>query len=200
MNQLSPATSVRYHVLMIVCVLAVLAYINRLGFSSSQPLVSRDLDFDTEDVGWLSAMFLMAYALFEMPWGMLADRWGARHLLPALVVGWSLVTACAALAAEMVGYLSWPSCSCSCASIFRHVSGRGLSGHLAHHGRLDSTPGTRFRAGVHLDVDAAGSDRAALADVRADCQVRQLASAVLDPGLSGTGVGGHLLVLVPQST
>ena len=104
MNQLSQPTSVRYHVLAVICALAVIAYIHRIGFSSSQPLVSTTLGFDEVDVGWLSAMFLIAYAVFEMPWGMLADSLGAGHLLPGLVVCWSLLVACAALAVLMEGH------------------------------------------------------------------------------------------------
>lgn len=104
MKQDFQPTSVRYHVLMIICALAVTSYIHRLAFSSSQPFVSRTLGFSSADVGWLSAAFLMAYAVFEMPWGMLADRWGARHLLPGLVVCWSLLAACAAAAVLMEGH------------------------------------------------------------------------------------------------
>jgi sugar phosphate permease len=98
-------TSVRYQVLLIVCTLAVIAYIQRLGFvSSSQPFVSKTLGFSSTDAGWLVATFLMAYALFEMPWGMLADRWGARRLLPGLVLCWSLLLACASLAILLEGH------------------------------------------------------------------------------------------------
>jgi sugar phosphate permease len=93
---LSP-TRVRYKVLALVCVLAVVTYIQRVGFSSGAPFIERGLGFDHDHMGYLAAAFLVAYGIFQVPGGLLGDRLGARHLLTILVLGWSLLTAGVAL-------------------------------------------------------------------------------------------------------
>jgi sugar phosphate permease len=90
-------TLVRYQVLAAACTLAVIVYIHRVGFSNALPDLKRDLQLGDDHAGWLMAAFLIAYGGFEMPWGLAADRWGARHLLPLILLGWSLVTGMVAL-------------------------------------------------------------------------------------------------------
>lgn len=83
---------VRYQVLAAACSVAVIAYIHRVGFASASPDIQKDLGFSERDIGGLMTAFVLAYALFEMPWGILGDKLGVRHVLTLLVFGWSLVT------------------------------------------------------------------------------------------------------------
>lgn len=89
----------RYLVLAGLCLLALLTYVQRVGFASTGASLKRDLDLTVSQWGWVMAVFLIAYALFEVPWGALGDRVGTRHLLALLVLGWSLATAALALLA-----------------------------------------------------------------------------------------------------
>ena len=93
-----PRAGVRYRVLGLACALAVVTYIHRLGFSTGAPEIKRSLGLDDEQIGYLMAAFLVAYGLFQMPRGLLGDRFGGRHVLTILVLGWSLLTAAVALA------------------------------------------------------------------------------------------------------
>jgi MFS family permease len=88
-------TRVRYAVLAVACSMAVITYLHRVGFASALP----KLALTPVQNGWLMAAFMVAYGLFEMPSGLVGDRLGARHLIAVLVVGWSLLTGCVALAA-----------------------------------------------------------------------------------------------------
>jgi sugar phosphate permease len=54
-------------------------------------------------MGYLASAFLIAYAIFQVPGGLLGDLLGGRHLLTILVVGWSLLTGAVALAAVLPG-------------------------------------------------------------------------------------------------
>ena len=81
---LPQATQVRYQVLAVACVLAVLTYINRLGFNVGAPEIKRDLGLNDQDMGYLASAFLIAYGLFQMPGGFLGDRLGGRHVLTVL--------------------------------------------------------------------------------------------------------------------
>lgn len=90
-------TGVRYQVLAWACSLAVVTYIHRVGFATASPAIQADLGLSTKSMGYLGAAFLFAYGLFEVPWGLLGDRLGVRHLLMVLVLGWSLLTGLVAL-------------------------------------------------------------------------------------------------------
>ncbi len=90
-------TSVRYQVLAAACSVAVIVYIHRVGFARALPEIQTDLGWSDQNLSWLTAAFLLAYAGFEVPWGLLGDRLGIRNLLTTLVVGWSLLTGCVAL-------------------------------------------------------------------------------------------------------
>lgn len=98
-------TRVRYQVLACACSVAVIIYIHRVGFGRALPAITDSLQLDDRHKGWLAAAFLVAYAGFEMPWGWAGDRWGVRHLLTLLVIGWSLTTGFVALAGSFAGLL-----------------------------------------------------------------------------------------------
>jgi sugar phosphate permease len=96
-RDLAHPTRVRYQVLIALCVLGLVAYVQRVGFASTGVGLKADLRLSGEQWGVLMAVFLGAYAGFEIPWGLLGDRLGARHLLAVLVLSWSLLTAALAL-------------------------------------------------------------------------------------------------------
>jgi MFS transporter, ACS family, glucarate transporter len=50
-------------------------------------------------MGWIFSAFVMGYALFQIPGGWLADRWGARAVLTGGLLWWSLCTGFTALVA-----------------------------------------------------------------------------------------------------
>jgi sugar phosphate permease len=94
-------TKVRYLVLAAACSLAVLTYIQRQGFVAGSPYIKEDLGLDDEQIGYLGAVWLVAYGLFQMPIGLLGDRLGPRHLLTILVLGWSVTVGVTALTANL---------------------------------------------------------------------------------------------------
>jgi sugar phosphate permease len=101
------ATRIRYRVLAAGCTLAVLTYIQRLGFANGLPEIDKDLHLGDERIGYLSAASLVAYGIFQVPGGLLGDRFGSRHLLTILVLSWSLLTATVALTALLPALIAW---------------------------------------------------------------------------------------------
>jgi MFS family permease len=95
-------TSVRYQVLFVACSAAVLTYIHRLAFRDVLPDVKRDLNLTGDQASELMSAFLLAYGAFEIPFGLLCDRLGSRHLFTLLVLGWSLATGCVTWAASLL--------------------------------------------------------------------------------------------------
>ncbi len=100
-------TRVRYRLLMAVCGLAVIIYIHRVGFACAARWLRPDLGLDDGDWGALMSAFLLAYGGFEVPWGLLGDRFGARHVLALVTLGSSLLTAAVVLTVFVPG--GWPA-------------------------------------------------------------------------------------------
>lgn len=86
-------TSVRLAVLGAACTLAVVTYLHRVGFSSASSELQEALDLSSRQTGSLMAAFMIAYGLFEIPWGRQADRLGVRTVLTIVVLGGSAATA-----------------------------------------------------------------------------------------------------------
>jgi sugar phosphate permease len=91
-------TRVRYQVLAAGCALAVITYVQRLGFAVGNSAIKADLGLNDAQMGDLASAFLLAYGLCQVPGGLLGDRFGARNLLTQLVLTWSLLTGAVALA------------------------------------------------------------------------------------------------------
>ncbi len=87
--------------------LAALLYVDRVCISQSQHLISADLGLSKQQMGLAFTVFGIAYGLFEIPGGWLADRFGPRRTLTGAVCWWSLFTAASGWArglASLVGY------------------------------------------------------------------------------------------------
>src|SRR5262249_42768479 len=90
-------TGGRHLVLAAVWSVAALTYVQRQAFSGGGNEIMRAFGLGDQGMGYFWAAFLIAYGLFQVPFGLLSDRWGARHLLSALVLGWSVTMAALAL-------------------------------------------------------------------------------------------------------
>src|SRR5262249_24537795 len=86
-------TRTRFLVLGLACALAVRAYIHRVGFATASAEMRGPLGLSDRQLGWLMAAFMVAYGVFEMPWGLLGDRLGVRNILAVVMLGGSALTA-----------------------------------------------------------------------------------------------------------
>jgi len=88
----APPTHARYWVIVFAVTLAVIQYIDRVCISVAGPRMQEDLGIDPIGWGWVTAMFTLSYALFEIPTGMMGDRLGPRRVLTRIVLWWSAFT------------------------------------------------------------------------------------------------------------
>jgi ACS family glucarate transporter-like MFS transporter len=72
--------------------LAMLLYVDRVCISTAQGPITTDLKLTDTEFGWALSAFALGYALCQTPTGMLADRYGPRLVLTAVVTLWSLFT------------------------------------------------------------------------------------------------------------
>ena len=87
------ATRARYFVVLLAISLAVLSYVQRVAISQAAEPIARDLHLRKEQMGFIFGAFGLAYALFEIPMGLLGDRLGVRRVLTQIVLAWSVCTA-----------------------------------------------------------------------------------------------------------
>ena len=93
-----PATRVRYVVMVWLCMAAIIAYIQRNCISVAEENIREDLQLTMEQMGLAMNAFLISYALFQIPAGMLSHKWGTRRALPTFAALWSISTGLTALA------------------------------------------------------------------------------------------------------
>ncbi len=87
------STRARYFVVLLAISLAVLSYVQRVAISQAAEPIARDLHLRKEQMGLVFGAFGLAYALFEIPMGLLGDRLGVRRVLTQIVLAWSICTA-----------------------------------------------------------------------------------------------------------
>lgn len=98
-------THVRYEVVGLATLMAVLLYLDRFCLSLIEGFVREDLGLDKTQAGILFSVFFWAYALGQVPSGWLSDRFGARMMLALYIVGWSVFTGLMGLAQGFVAIL-----------------------------------------------------------------------------------------------
>jgi MFS family permease len=86
-------TRVRFGVLGFACSLSLLTYLDRICIMRAKADMEADLGLSPTDMGLVFSAFLLGYALFEVPGGMMGDRWGTRRTITRIVLCWSLFTA-----------------------------------------------------------------------------------------------------------
>lgn len=97
----SGTTHVRWHILALLGLIAALSYLDRLNLSISGKQIQDEFAFSTEAMGWILSSFVLGYALFQVPGGWLGDRFGARGVLTAAILFWSVMTTATALAPRL---------------------------------------------------------------------------------------------------
>jgi MFS family permease len=69
--------------------LSVITYLDRVCISAAAPAIMRDLRLSILDMSFVFSAFTLAYSLFEVPSGWMADVMGPRRVLTRIVVWWS---------------------------------------------------------------------------------------------------------------
>ncbi len=98
-------THVRHWVLFVVCLVYLITYLDRVNIAVAAPLVMREFGISKVQLGAIFAAFSWSYASFQIPIGMLGDRYGPRKVLAGLVTFWSLMTGATALVWNFVSLL-----------------------------------------------------------------------------------------------
>jgi len=86
-------TRARFGVVGFAVTLAIITYIDRICIAQAAPLIQKEFGLTKIQMGYVFSVFIWTYGLFEIPWGWLGDKIGARKVLMRIVVCWSVFTA-----------------------------------------------------------------------------------------------------------
>jgi MFS transporter, ACS family, glucarate transporter len=88
----------RRRVLVLLFFLIFITYLDRVCISLVGVRIKSAFHLNNEQFGWVVGAFALAYAIFEIPSGMLVDRIGQRAVFIRIVLWWSFFTALTGLA------------------------------------------------------------------------------------------------------
>ena len=91
-------SNARYGAVAFTLAMIAIAYLDRVCISTAAPAIQGELALSDRQMGFVFSAFTLSYAIFEVPSGWLADRFGARLALSRIVVWWSAMTAATGIA------------------------------------------------------------------------------------------------------
>lgn len=145
----APASGTRWMVLVALCLLSGILYLDRICISAALPSIKEELKLDNTQVSYILNAFVLAYGLFEVPTGRWGDRLGARRVLTRISLWWSAFTALTGACTSLVPMM-----------IVRFLFGAGEAGAFPNSAKVISRwfpEKERGRAqGIHLGASQIG--------------------------------------------
>jgi ACS family glucarate transporter-like MFS transporter len=97
-------TRVRYFLAFWLFVLSGVAFLDRTNISIAGLQISQEYGLGNQRLGWIFSAFLIGYAGFQIPAGVLAARFGPRRVLTIGVIWWGIATAVTAVLPSTIGH------------------------------------------------------------------------------------------------
>src|ERR1039458_3989164 len=76
---------VRWVVLLLLCLMYLITYLDRGRFANSATMISKEYGFSKATMGIIFSAFIWSYALFQVPGGWFGDRYGPRRVLSVIM-------------------------------------------------------------------------------------------------------------------
>jgi MFS transporter, ACS family, glucarate transporter len=99
---------VRWGLVFLLFVVSAIAFLDRTNISVAGVQMRHEYAIDQVHLGWVFSAFLVGYALFQVPAGWLAARFGPRRVLTGALMWWGVFSAATALVPPAARYsLLW---------------------------------------------------------------------------------------------
>ncbi|MHB1020838.1 MAG: MFS transporter [Acidobacteriaceae bacterium] len=96
----------RHGVLAMLGAVSVITFLDRLAIAVSGPSIQKEMHISPERWGWILSAYVFAYGIFEIPSGVLGDKFGQRRELTRITVWWSFFTALTAWCHNFIQLIS----------------------------------------------------------------------------------------------
>ena len=90
-------SKIRLGLIFLLFLISAIAFLDRTNISVAGVEMRQEYGVDQVRLGWVFSAFLIGYALFQVPAGWLAARFGPRRVLTAALIWWGLFSALTAL-------------------------------------------------------------------------------------------------------
>jgi MFS transporter, ACS family, glucarate transporter len=99
---------VRYLLAFWLFVISAVAFLDRTNIAIAGLQMSREYGLGNQKLGGIFSAFLIGYAIFQVPAGWLATRWGPRRALTMGAIWWGITTASTAALPSTIAYaMAW---------------------------------------------------------------------------------------------
>jgi ACS family glucarate transporter-like MFS transporter len=95
-------TRVRWRIVLVLAIVAGVTYIDRLNLGIAAKFILEEYKLSTQSMGWILGAFSLGYAVFHVPGGWLADRYGPGRVLAGAILWFSIFTALTAVAPNLL--------------------------------------------------------------------------------------------------
>ena len=85
----------------LLVIVSALTFLDRLNLSIAGKFIQDEFHLSTQTMGWILSAFVLGYALFQVPGGWLADRYGPRAVVTGAILWWSIFSAATAIAPRL---------------------------------------------------------------------------------------------------
>src|ERR1700754_507880 len=93
---------VRAKILLLLCLMYLITYMDRVNISTAAPFIKSDLGLNNTKLGLALAAFSIPYAFFQIFGGILGDKFGPRKVLTIVGLVWAIATLCTGFAVGLV--------------------------------------------------------------------------------------------------
>jgi MFS family permease len=78
--------------LVVVTLLYIINYMDRMVLSATLPLIKADLSLSDTQCGWLGSIYFIVVAVLTLPISILVDRWSRKKAISIMALLWSVAT------------------------------------------------------------------------------------------------------------
>jgi len=161
---------VRHRIVLLLALFSLVAYVLRMNISVAAKFMIPELGITQIQMGQVFSAFMLGYALFQIPWGLLGDRTGPRLALTIAALVWGVTTA---LTGFLPGLISGSTAAFICLIALRFVLGAAQAAlyPLAARAVANWMPGLERAFGYSIIIAAAAAGSAFTGPLVAWCMV-----------------------------
>ena len=106
LSRASPWRGTARRTVLLLTLANIVCYMDRVCISVVAPQLKQWYGLSPSQMGTVFAVFSLSYALFQAPWGFVADRMGPKPVVTAAIFAWSAMTAITTLAWNFTSLLA----------------------------------------------------------------------------------------------
>lgn len=106
-RQASSGLALRYLLVLWLLVLSTIAFLDRTNISIAGVQIGKEFGIDNSRLGWIFSAFLIGYASFQIPGGVLIRRFGQRRVLSFCILLWGVFTVLTAMVPPHMSGAVW---------------------------------------------------------------------------------------------